>query len=131
MAAPATAYSYGSFPAALVGADEQYLLVKSVNYEAKRTKLERKEISSLAVEGLKYVDPRLTIKVDGQVSDPALLTRHPGTLVTSNVNFNSPILGFDNGVGTTIYEDVNVKGDSSSGETMMDHSMHHHPFVVT
>jgi hypothetical protein len=95
---------WGELPADVM-LDEADLSIKTLSRKASRTKKTYKNAKG-ATNGLRYIDPLLTFSFTAVPSAAAgLAIQHPGTGVTSLLNFAAAVHDFDPSEGVLIYED--------------------------
>ena len=130
MAAPTAVNVHGTADTANDISDETSLDVSEFKAKFTREKRERKNYHG-NVRRIEYFNPMLAISLTAFITGTtAMASQHPGTQVTSLVNFAAEKRGMDPAVGTMILEDAE---DTLSLEEDQKTSINiiHAPFVVT
>ena len=95
---------FGAIPADVM-LDEAEFSVKTMSRKASRTKKVYKNAKG-ATNGLRFIDPMLVFSFTGVPGDASgFAVQHPGTSVTSLLNFAAPARGFDPTAGVLVFED--------------------------
>jgi hypothetical protein len=85
--------------------DEPDMLIQSLTITPSREKQSWKG-ANLAIRALRYTNPILTFAFTAIIVDPTgLCNQHPGTQVTSLLNYVGNVYQFDPNQGILVYED--------------------------
>lgn len=104
------------------------MLVQSMTTTPSREKKEYKG-ALRCVQGVEYVNPLLTFSFEAYISTRAgICNQHPGTAVTSLLNFDAARFGFDPADGVLIFEDPSTTQNLENPETI-SFKVVHYPFV--
>lgn len=129
MATPAEIITHGNIPTDITLLDEPNMLVQSLVTTPTRTKKEYRG-ANRATQGIEYSDPKLQFQFEAYVSTrTGLCDQHPGTEVTSLLNFAAARFGFDPSDGIMVYEDPSSRQNLEDPE-MINFTVTHFPFVV-
>lgn len=119
---------HGAIPSTGGMVDEADLLIQSLTTTPRREE-KRFKGGNKATQGLQYTDPTLTFAFKAIISDTAgLAVQHPGTTVTSLMNFQSAVHGFDPADGILVYKDP-VREQDTENPDMISFTVEHFPFV--
>lgn len=125
----ASILQWGALPAAVALVDEAELSVKTLTRKPNREKKVYKNAKS-AVNGLRLVNPLLTFSFVGTPSaSSGFATQHPGTGVSSLLNFSAAVRGFDPNEGVLVFEDPE---DTLNQEDPLEikFDVVHYPFIT-
>ena len=101
----ASVLQWGALPAAAALVDEAELSVKTLTRKPSREKKTYKGAKG-AINGLRFINPMMTFSFVGVPSSTTgFAAQHPGTGVTSLLNFGASVHGFDPAQGVLVFED--------------------------
>lgn len=123
MPTPVALITHGAIPSDITLIDEPDMLVQSLTVTPAREEKTYKG-ANRAVQGIEYTNPTISFAFEAYISDrTGLCDTHPGTAVTSLLNFDAARFGFDPADGVMVYKDPSAKQDLENPETLS--------FVVT
>lgn len=118
MPTPAALITHGAIPADITLIDEPNMLVQSLTITPAREEKTYKG-ANRAIQGIEYTNPTISFSFEAFISDRlGLCDTHPGTAVTSLLNFDAARFGFDPADGVMVFKDPSTKQDLENPETI-------------
>lgn len=129
MPTPTALITHGAIPEDITLLDEPDMLVQSLTVTPAREEKTYKG-ANRAVQGIEYTNPTITFAFEAYISErTGLCDTHPGTAVTSLLNFDAARFGFDPADGVMVYKDPSTTQDLENPETI-NFTVQQFPFVT-